>query len=455
MEVEHSTPSKSSSEEEDELHCSVKKFKESNGASSFLQRRKLVSYKDSLVGDIPRAYEQAFRFDKNWEEEDYESNTELEPLLEDMAEVKLYKETKARIRAPWSKALIVKVFVWVRLPKLPMEFYEASILKEIGSVIGPVLHIDSFTASETRDWCNGLCMKVYRYFVSTVDGSAIRRKAVVIRQTKPNQTSHVKAKGISDLSQEHYLEETRKDLDKSHHSDSADSNFEASRPIVAQIQKKDLEMPLEGQRGSEQVKNGRDVKRSNPSAKNRLGYLVQEKSGGDSRRGYSTNSCNTNRDSGLVQGRAGTSMEATIPHNSNEHQNWGSVVGPQCVESHAQPVVEIPHGHSSDFLGSSRGVEQAETAIGHALLGRIQMVNPGKESGGFSGNGYDSYGESHNTEVDPNHGSSAEVRCSPVLQGGYPKHSEVYDNMEAKMESFQKPFEEGGMEYGEVDDNKC
>ena len=61
-------------------------------------------------------------------------------------------------------------------------------------------------------------------------------------QTKPNQTSHVKAKGISDLSQEYYLEETRKDLDKSHHSDSADSNFEASHPIVAQIQKKDLEM---------------------------------------------------------------------------------------------------------------------------------------------------------------------------------------------------------------------
>ena len=75
MEVEHSTPSQSSSEEEDELHRSVKKFKESNGASSFLQPRKLVSYKDSLVGDIPEAYEQAFRFDKNWEEEDYESDT--------------------------------------------------------------------------------------------------------------------------------------------------------------------------------------------------------------------------------------------------------------------------------------------------------------------------------------------------------------------------------------------
>ena len=31
----------------------MKKFKESNGARSFLQPRKLVSDKDSLVGDIP------------------------------------------------------------------------------------------------------------------------------------------------------------------------------------------------------------------------------------------------------------------------------------------------------------------------------------------------------------------------------------------------------------------
>ena len=153
----------------------------------------------------------------------------MEPLIEGMAEVKLSKETKARIRAPWSKALIVKVYgrsvgfhyltfklnamwkptakmdcvtlgkgfflvqfsnnddydnvlkgvpwfigeyflaikpwepyfiaseakltlvaVWVRLPKLPIEFYDASVLCKIGSVIGPFLCIDSYTASETR-----------------------------------------------------------------------------------------------------------------------------------------------------------------------------------------------------------------------------------------------------------------------------------------------------------------
>lgn len=35
---------------------------------------------------------------------------EIEPLTEGMAEVKLSKETKARIKGPWSKVLIVKVY---------------------------------------------------------------------------------------------------------------------------------------------------------------------------------------------------------------------------------------------------------------------------------------------------------------------------------------------------------
>ena len=83
------------------------------------------------------------------------------------------------------------------------------------------------------------------------------------------------------------------------------------------------------------------------------------------------------------------------------------------------------------------------------------MANTGKETSGCAGYGYDSFWESPNTEVDPNHGSSAEVRCTPVLQGGYSRHFEVYDSMEARMDSFQKPFEEDGMEYGGVGDNEC
>ena len=65
MEVEFSMSTQHSSEEEDNLRHNVKKFKESNGARNFSQPRTLVSYKDSLMGDISRAYEQAFRFEKN------------------------------------------------------------------------------------------------------------------------------------------------------------------------------------------------------------------------------------------------------------------------------------------------------------------------------------------------------------------------------------------------------
>ena len=225
MEAEYCHEPPRSNEEEDELGRSVKKFKESSGARQFTPPQTLVSYKDNLVGDIPGAYEQAFKLDNVWDDGE-ESNSEVEPLIEGMAKVKLSKETKACIRAPWSKALIVKVFgrtigfsyltfkvnalwklaarmdcanlgkdyflikfyssddynkvlrggprfigehflaikpqepyfrasgdnltsiaVWVRFPELPIEFYDMEVLKEIGSATGPVLRIDSYTAT--------------------------------------------------------------------------------------------------------------------------------------------------------------------------------------------------------------------------------------------------------------------------------------------------------------------
>ena len=61
-------------------------------------------------------------------------------------------------------------------------------------------------------------------------------------QAKSNQTSLVKAKGTFDLYQEHYLEETEKNLDKSPQSDSADTSSEATRTTTGQNQQNDLEM---------------------------------------------------------------------------------------------------------------------------------------------------------------------------------------------------------------------
>lgn len=57
---------------------------------------------------------------------------------------------------PWqlefsaSNANLSQVVVRVRFPSLPIEFYDTEVLKKIGSSIGPVLRIDSHTASNAR-----------------------------------------------------------------------------------------------------------------------------------------------------------------------------------------------------------------------------------------------------------------------------------------------------------------
>nr|POE73169.1 hypothetical protein CFP56_58665 [Quercus suber] len=91
------------------MERSVKKYKDNLIGKPFLPPRSQVSYMDSLLGDIPRAYAQAFGFGRV-EEPEVESDTELDDLVEGMVDVKLSKETKSRIRAPWTKALIVKVY---------------------------------------------------------------------------------------------------------------------------------------------------------------------------------------------------------------------------------------------------------------------------------------------------------------------------------------------------------
>ena len=56
MEVEYTRETQSSSEDKEVLERSVKKFKDSSGEKGFTQSQKQVSYKESLIGDIPEAY---------------------------------------------------------------------------------------------------------------------------------------------------------------------------------------------------------------------------------------------------------------------------------------------------------------------------------------------------------------------------------------------------------------
>ncbi|XP_075670361.1 uncharacterized protein LOC142640156 [Castanea sativa] len=108
-------PSSLSSEEEVELAKSNKKVKDAHHAS-FNERpnegegpgRKL-SFKEKLVGTIPGAFSQAFLFSDHMEAES-DSDDEITELNEGMAVVKLFRTDKQRIRAPWTKALIIKVY---------------------------------------------------------------------------------------------------------------------------------------------------------------------------------------------------------------------------------------------------------------------------------------------------------------------------------------------------------
>lgn len=217
-----------------------------------------MSYRDTLIGDIPGAFAQAFSLDIA-EELNEDSDAEVEDITEGLVEVKLSKEEISHIRAPWSKALIVKVFgrsvgynyltfklndlwklvarmdcvdlskdfflikfsdeadydkvlkggpwfvgehflamrqwepcfkaseasfnsvaVWVRLPKLPIEFYDNSVLLEIGKAIGPMLRIDSYTASGARGSYARLCLQIdlTKPLITTIKVGRLRQKVM-------------------------------------------------------------------------------------------------------------------------------------------------------------------------------------------------------------------------------------------------------------------------------------
>lgn len=49
-----------------------------------------------------------------------------------------------------SEARVSSVAVWVRLNELPIEYYDAIVLRQIGEALGNVLRVDTHTATETR-----------------------------------------------------------------------------------------------------------------------------------------------------------------------------------------------------------------------------------------------------------------------------------------------------------------
>ena len=68
-----------------------------------------ASFKDKLMGEIPRAYQQSFDFTDDMEETP-EVERDISSLKEGLAAVRISNDLKQKIRAQWTKALIVKVY---------------------------------------------------------------------------------------------------------------------------------------------------------------------------------------------------------------------------------------------------------------------------------------------------------------------------------------------------------
>ena len=67
------------------------------------------TFKEKLVGEIPGAYATAFDF-TDFLEMEADSDEDMDELREGLVAVKLTRETKIRIRKPWSNALIIKLY---------------------------------------------------------------------------------------------------------------------------------------------------------------------------------------------------------------------------------------------------------------------------------------------------------------------------------------------------------
>lgn len=57
-------------------------------------------------------------------------------------------------------ANVSSIAVWVRLHELPIELYEAEVLKQIGESLGRVLRIDAHTAMEVQGKYVRLCIQI-------------------------------------------------------------------------------------------------------------------------------------------------------------------------------------------------------------------------------------------------------------------------------------------------------
>ncbi|KAJ1407218.1 hypothetical protein SESBI_24542 [Sesbania bispinosa] len=124
--------------------------------------------------------------------------------------VRLTEEEKYGITVPWKRSLIVKVLgrrmgptipaneiiqvmaaegsygdelrkvsVWIRVPRLPIEFYDIRVLCRIGNVLGRTIKIDTNTLREKSDSCGEFATERAKF-------SRILLRLILIKFSFPN-----------------------------------------------------------------------------------------------------------------------------------------------------------------------------------------------------------------------------------------------------------------------------
>nr|POE75023.1 hypothetical protein CFP56_15811 [Quercus suber] len=94
-----------------------------------------------------------------------------------------------------------------------------------------------------------------------------------------------------------------------------------------------------------------------------------------------------------------------------------------------------------------RGVEQAQTAISVALLGRVGVADTREKSDRFQGFSNSALGEFSHIEIIPSAQNGNELRSPGLLQRGSEGDTELPNSVEARLGSFQRPSSEDGMEH--------
>ncbi|MBA0585566.1 hypothetical protein Gorai_016336, partial [Gossypium raimondii] len=146
-------------EEKKELLRSTKKVK-ANSSEFPSAPRKVITYKDTLVGSKFKNYESFFLDNNDTMEEEDMVDHPLNPdqILDVHGNISIWflKEEKTCICRKWEKnpyyqeATFHSVVVWVRIIELPLEYYDCKVLVKIDHSIGTLLPANNAISSEMR-----------------------------------------------------------------------------------------------------------------------------------------------------------------------------------------------------------------------------------------------------------------------------------------------------------------